>query len=90
MMAEITETEEKPMADTTQSHWDVVTPAGENEHDGEDSLENHKPDETNAEQAIVPGRYETKNVDDPKNGATAHEIDETNAEQKIIPVAMKL
>ena len=30
-----------------------LTPAGEYEHDREDSLENHEIDETNAEQVIV-------------------------------------
>ena len=71
MMAEITETKEKPIAGTTQTHWDVVTPTGENKHGGEDSLENHETDETNAVQVIVPDSYEAKNVDDPKNGAKA-------------------
>ena len=61
-----------------------LTPAGENEYDGEDSLENHEIDETNAEQIIVPGSYEAKNVDDPKNGAKALEKDLTVPDREIL------
>ena len=61
-----------------------LTPADENEHDGEDSLENHEIDETNAEQVIVPGSYEAKNVDDPRNGAKALEKDLTVPDREIL------
>ena len=60
-----------------------LTPADENEHDGEDSLENHEIDETNAEQVIVLGSHEAKNVDDPKNGAKALEKDLTIPDREI-------
>ena len=60
-----------------------LIPAGEKEHDGEDSLDNHEIDETNAEQVIVPGSYEAKNVDDPKNGAKALEKDLTVPDREI-------
>ena len=61
-----------------------LTSADENEHDWENSLENHEIDETNTEQIIVPGSYEAKNVDDPKNGAKALEKDLTIPDREIL------
>ena len=59
-------------------------PAVEEVHDGENSLDNHEIDETNAEQIVETGSYEAKIVDDPRNGAKSLEKDLTVPNSEIL------
>ena len=61
-----------------------LLPAVEEVHDGENSLDNHEIGKTNIEQTIETGSYETKIVDDPRNGAKSLEKDLTVPNSKIL------
>ena len=59
-------------------------PAVEEVHDGENSLDDHGFGKTNIEQTVETGSYETKIVDDARNGAKSLEKDLTVPNSKIL------
>ena len=68
----------------TASSLAKLLPAIEEVHDEENSLDNHEIGNTNIEQTIESGSYESKIVDDPRNGAKSLEKDLTVPNSKIL------